>query len=171
MMMMMMRSLILLASVVLSSSAYAQSVTTLNPNHPDRRAISVLLKEGRGDVIEPFRIAKLRLAKTKAQDFAYVDTQSTYDQEIRSFHSILARKKGGKWRTIWSEGSGGSNSCADGIRHYEWAFALFKKNAIKVSEFAPEMLTQFADMQQTAKTDGGDIQCAGDFDGGAEGVQ
>jgi hypothetical protein len=163
-----MRGLMVFMLLALSSPVAAQTSVNLKPAHPERCAISVLLKEGRSDVIEPFRIKTLRYVRTKTQDFAYVDTVSTYDREMQPFHRIMVRKKGQRWKTVWGEGANGSNTCKDAIRHFEWAIAYFNKNGVRAKEFAPELLLALADFQKTAKTDDEDIGCAGDFEGGPQ---
>ncbi len=131
-------------ALICGSSAFAKTEAALRvydtaSTHPDRIAIGQMLMEGSENVIEPFAIKTIRIADRKKISVAYVDARSTSTQcnDCEVFGAIIIRAKGGNWKEIWTEGSGGSNDCARGKIYVQRLNRYLKKQKIALADLAP----------------------------------
>jgi hypothetical protein len=125
--------LILLPAValLLTAASPAPRVFTPREGSADYRSIALVHKDSeRADKhIEPYKIALVRMVHTRSLSIAYVDARAIGD-DLVVFEQVLVRKRGGAWRSVWVDGSGGSNQCAEGIVHYAKIIRFVRRQGV-----------------------------------------
>lgn len=109
-----------------------------------------------------FTFTHLRVRHSGSRAIAYAEGDNGI---TGSFRMLLVKQKGQSWRTVWGEGDGGSNSCANGARHYRWAMNLIRTYGIAPDALMPDITAQTQELEQQAKVDP-ELQCVGDIEGG-----
>ncbi len=156
-----MRSALLLAMAFVGASpltAGNAGVYTPKPGTPERR---VLLDSIRSDSVFKFKVKTLRVFHGKASSIAYVLAEGP----VGFGHHILARTGTSSWVSIWGEGDGGSDSCANGVRHYAWAIKRIRSVGIAPDALFPGVSKRYREIVQEARESPG-THCVGDLDGG-----
>lgn len=111
-----------------------------------------------------FTFRHLRVWRDGDRSIAYAEGDNG---AIGGFRTILIRDGAARWRVVWGEGDGGSDSCAAGVRHYQWAVALITSYRIAPDRLAPGITDQLGAFERMAKEDP-ELQCTGDLEGGPE---
>lgn len=110
-----------------------------------------------------FTFRRFRVFHDGPRAIAYVEGEGA----MGGFQSILTRDGKARWRNVWGEGDGGSNSCAAGARHYIWALRLIKSYHIAPDALFPGIAAKARNLRRMAETDP-EVQCVGDLDGGMQ---
>jgi hypothetical protein len=146
-----------------SSMAFAASPTvyTPAPGSAERIAIVKSLHAGDDGPQSRFTFRQFRVSGAGARKVAYVQAAGP----TGDFQAILQRDRHARWRKVWGEGDGGSNSCADGARHYSWALRLLLTYTVAPGAIFPGVVARTNDLKRMANSDP-NMQCVGDLDGG-----
>ena len=139
------------------------SVYTPAPGSAERIAIVKTLHGGDDSPYSRFIFRQLRVFRAGARKVAYVQAEGP----VGDFQAILERDGQARWRKVWGEGDGGSNSCAEGARHYAWAQRLLLTYTVAPDAIFPGLAARTDDLKRMAESDP-DMQCVGDLDGGAK---
>jgi hypothetical protein len=137
------------------------TVYTPAPGSAERIAIVKTLHEGDDSSHSRFIFRQFRVFGTGARKVAYVQAEGP----VGHFQAILERDGHARWRKVWGEGDGGSNSCAEGARHYAWAQRLLLTYTAAPDAVFPGLTARMDDLKRMAKIDP-DMQCVGDLDRG-----
>jgi hypothetical protein len=137
------------------------TVYTPAPRSAERIAIVKALHQGDDSPQWRFIFRQFRVSAAGARKVAYVQAEGP----IGDFQAILERNGHARWRRVWGEGDGGSNSCAEGARHYSWAQRLLLTYTAAPDAIFPGLVARTYDLKRMAKSDP-DMQCVGDLDGG-----
>lgn len=111
-----------------------------------------------------FTFRHLRVWQDGARAIAYAEGDNGL---IGAFKIILTRDGKADWQNVWADGAGGSGSCAEGARHYDWAIKLIRSYRVAPDALFPGISAQTGEMKRMAKSDP-DLQCVGDLEGGPE---
>lgn len=142
-----------------SKSARASAVYTPKVGSAERNALLAAL---RFHPTARFTFTHLRVRHSGSRAIAYAEGDNGI---TGSFRMLLVKQKGQSWRTVWGEGDGGSNSCANGARHYRWAMNLIRTYGIAPDALMPDITAQTQELEQQAKVDP-ELHCVGDIEGG-----
>ena len=137
----------------------APAVYTPKVGSAERNALLAAL---RTDPVARFTFTQLRVRHSGNRAIAYAEGDNGI---TGSFRMLLVKQKGQSWRSVWVEGDGGSNSCADGARHYRWAMNLIRTYGIAPDALMPGITAETQKLEQQAKVDP-EIHCVGDIEGG-----
>lgn len=128
----------------------------------ERTAIIRTLK-GESDAALRYTFKRFHVFRQRGRAISYVEGEGG----IGGFQAILTREGDAPWRVVWGESDGGSNSCAAGARHYEWAVRLIKSNNVAPDRLFPGISARTRELKRMAASEP-DTQCVGDLDGGAQ---
>ena len=123
---------------------------------------NALLAALRTDPVARFTFTQLRVRHSGNRAIAYAEGDNGI---TGGFRMLLVKQKGQSWRSVWVEGDGGSNSCADGARHYRWAMNLIRTYGIAPDALMPGITAETQKLEQQAKVDP-EIHCVGEIEGG-----
>ncbi|WP_447726244.1 hypothetical protein [Sphingomonas koreensis] len=126
----------------------------------ERTAIIRTLK-GDDDPRLRYTFKKLRVFHDGRRAIAYAEGEGG----VGGFQMILTREGTSPWRTVWGEGDGGSDSCAAGARHYEWALRLIRSYKITPDALFPGITARTRELKRMAVSEP-ETQCVGDLEGG-----
>jgi len=126
----------------------------------ERAGIISTLKSG-SDPRLRYTFRKLRVVHDGRRAIAYAEGEGG----VGDFQMILTREGKSPWRTVWGEGAGGSDSCAAGARHYEWAVRLIKSYKVAPDALFPGITTRTRELKRMAVSEP-ETQCVGDLEGG-----
>jgi hypothetical protein len=139
-------------------TAGTTGVYTPKPGTPERKAV---LDSIRSDNIFKFKVKTLRVFHGKASSIAYVHAEGP----VGFGHNILTRAGKEPWVSIWGDGDGGSDSCANGVRHYAWAIKRIRSVGITPEALFPGVSKRYREIVHEAQVSPG-THCVGDLDGG-----
>lgn len=150
-------SLLLAAAPPLSPQ---NAVYTPAAGSAERSAIIRTLKGG-DDAGPRYTFKQFRVFHQGGRAISYVQGEGG----VGGFQAILTREGRSPWRAVWGEGDGGSDSCAVGARHYEWAVRLIKSYRIAPDALFPGITARTRELKRMAASEP-ETQCVGDLDGG-----
>ena len=148
----------LLAAAPLMTSQ--NTVYTPRVGSAERTAIISTLKGG-DDPRLRYTFKKLRVFHDGRRAIAYAEGEGG----VGGFQMILTREGNSPWRTVWGEGDGGSDSCAAGARHYEWALRLIKSYKVAPDALFPGITARTRELKRMAMREP-ETQCVGGLEGG-----
>lgn len=154
-------SIAALAGTATMAFAASPTVYTPAPGSAERIAIVKTLHAGDDSPQSRFTFRQFRVSGAGARKVAYVRAEGP----VGDFQAILERDRQARWRKVWGEGDGGSNSCAEGARHYSWALRLLLTYTVAPDAIFPGLVARTDDLRRLANSDP-DMQCVGDLDGG-----
>lgn len=128
----------------------------------ERSAIIRTLK-GDGDSGSRYTFKRFRVLHQRSRAISYVEGEG----DMGGFQAILTREGTAPWRVVWSEGDGGSDSCAAGAAHYEWALRLIRSYKITPDALFPGIAARTRELKRMAASEP-ETQCVGDLDGGPQ---
>jgi hypothetical protein len=128
----------------------------------ERSAIIRTLKGGE-DTGSRYTFKRFNVFHQRDRAISYVEGEG----DIGGFQAILTREGNAPWRMVWSEGDGGSDSCAAGLRHYEWAIRLIKSHNVAPDTLFPGVTVRTRELKRMAASEP-ETQCVGDLDGGPQ---
>ena len=143
-------------------SAPQNTVYTPRIGSAERTAIISTLKDGSDPQLR-YTFKKLRVFQDGRRAIAYAEGEGG----VGGFQMILTRDGSAPWRTVWGEGDGGSDSCAAGARHYEWALRLIKSYKVAPDALFPGIAARTRELKRMAVSEP-ETQCVGDLEGGGE---
>jgi len=126
----------------------------------ERTAIISALKNG-GDPQLRYTFKRLHVFRDRHRAIAYAEGEGG----VGGFQVILTREGSSPWRSVWGEGDGGSDSCAAGARHYDWAMRLIKSHRVVPDALFPGITARTRELKRLAVSEP-DTQCVGDLEGG-----
>jgi hypothetical protein len=150
----------LLAAAALSGPQ--NGVYTPRVGSAERTAIISTLK-GDDDPRLRYTFKRLRVFHNGSRAIAYAEGEGG----VGGFQVILTREGSSPWRRVWGEGDGGSDSCAAGARHYEWALRLITSYKVAPDALFPGIIARTRELKRMAVKEP-DTQCVGDLEGGAK---
>lgn len=126
---------------------------------------TAIIRTMRGDDDPRLRYTfkKLRVLRDGNRAIAYAEGEGG----VGGFQLILTREGNSPWRRVWGEGDGGSNSCAAGARHYEWALRLIRSYKVAPDALFPGITARARELKRMAVSEP-DTQCVGDLEGGPQ---
>ena len=142
--------------------ALQNTIYTPRVGSAERTAIISAVKGG-SDAQLRYTFKKLRVFHSGRRAIAYAEGEGG----VGGFRVILAREGGAPWRSVWGEGDGGSDSCAAGARHYEWALRLIKSYKVAPDALFPGITERTRELKRMAVSEP-ETQCVGDLEGGGE---
>ncbi len=147
-----------LLAILLMASVPAPRVFVPAKGSADLQSILDFHKDSRrADLhIDPYKVGTVRMVHTKSLSIAFVDALGL-SSDLSVFHQVLIRKRGGKWRSIWGDGSGGTNECKEGIAHYSKIIHYVRRYGVNDRK----LLAGFQDTVDKARKGDCDF---GDFD-------
>ena len=160
-----MPSMLVVAPILLAAAALPESrsaVYTPPAGSAERSAIIRTLK-GDGDAGVRYTFKRFHVLRQRSRAISYVEGEGG----IGGFQAILTRAGNAPWRLVWSEGDGGSDSCAAGARHYDWALRLIKSHTVAPDTLFPGVTARTRELKRMAVSEP-DTQCVGDLDGGPQ---
>mgnify|MGYP003576069465 CR=1 FL=1 len=143
-----------------SLSVPQNTVYTPRVGSSERTAIISTLKDG-SDARLRYTFKQLRVFHEGRRAIAYAEGEGG----VGGFQMILTREDNAPWRTVWGEGDGGSDSCAVGARHYEWALRLIKSYKVAPDALFPGITARTRELKRMAVSEP-ETQCVGDLEGG-----
>jgi hypothetical protein len=154
---------LIVAVLAVPPTAFAAlpTVYTPAPGSAERIAIVKTLHEGDESPHSRFIFRQFRVVEAGARKVAYVQAEGP----VGDFQAILEREGHARWRKVWGASDGGSNSCAEGARHYAWAQRLLLTYTAAPDAIFPGLAALTDDLKRMAESDP-DMQCVGDLDGG-----
>jgi hypothetical protein len=153
----------LLLTLASAASAGSPGVYTPAPGSPERTAIVSTLHDGDKRPEARFTFQQFRVLRTGSHAIAYVHGEG----QIGAFQAILRQEGKARWRRVWGESDGGSDSCEAGALHYSWALRLIRRYTINPESVFPGILARTQELKRMARTEP-ELQCVGDLDGGPE---
>ena len=131
-------SLALAMALLLATTASAARVFEPKAGSADYLSIMAVHKNSElaDQQIEPYKVVLINMAHTRKISIAYVDARATGD-DLVVFEQVLIRKRGGAWQSVWRNGSGGSNECAEGIKHYSKIIRFVRQRGIDSRKLLP----------------------------------
>lgn len=153
------------ASLLLAAAPFVEArngVYTPPAGSAERAAIIKTLK-GEGDAALRYTFQRFHVFHRRSRAIAYVEGEGG----IGGFQAILTREGKAPWRVVWSEGDGGSDSCAAGARHYEWAVRLINSHGVASDTLFPGITARTRELKRMAASEP-ETQCVGDLDGGPQ---
>jgi len=157
---------VLLAAPMLIAAAplveQRRGVYTPPVGSAERTAIIRTLK-GDGDAGSRYTFKRFHVFRQRDRAISYVEGTG----DMGGFQAILTREGNMPWRMVWSEGDGGSDSCAAGARHYEWAVRLIQSYGIAPDTLFPGVAARTRELKRMTASEP-ETQCVGDLDGGPQ---
>lgn len=157
--------MLIAAPLLLAAAAPSEprnAVYTPPAGSAERIAIIRTLK-GESDAGLRYTFKRFHVFRQRGRAISYVEGEGG----IGGFQAILTREGNAPWRVVWSESDGGSDSCAAGARHYEWAVRLIGSYTAAPDRLFPGVSARTRELKRMAASEP-DTQCVGDLDGGAE---
>lgn len=142
-----------------STAAVSSTVHTPAVGSAERNA---LLSALRTDPAARFTFKHLRVYHSGERAIAYAEGDNGI---MGGFRMLLVREGNQPWRIVWGEGDGGSDSCAQGARHYRWAVNLIRSYGAAPNALIPGFVGETQALELRAKAEP-DVQCVGDLEGG-----
>jgi hypothetical protein len=151
----------LLLVVASTTPAKSPAVYTPAPGSAERTAIVKTLHDGDEKPEFRFTFRQFRVFRAGSRAIAYVRGEG----QVGAFQAILKREGKARWRKVWGESDGGSDSCEAGAVHYDWALRLIRTYKVDPDSLFPGVVERTRELKLAGKTEP-ELQCVGDLDGG-----